>query len=178
MQQHAVFPHQYQPDWQHHQQHAQTHHQYAQTQAAAAANAVAQQQQQHHYGRMTQNSGSTNGNSMAPGMSGVDGRDLEHGPGSMIPGGDAQISDENRKVLEWIAQVLNNQTREGALLELSKKREQVPELALILWHSFGEDHELLHMESVLTICRSHDLAAARDHLGLPSSQPVTAHGGG
>lgn len=51
---------------------------------------------------------------------------------------DQQISEDNRKVLEWIAQVLNANTREAALLELSKKREQVPELALILWHSFGE----------------------------------------
>ena len=139
--QHAVFPHQnpYQPDWQHHQ-HAQSHHQYAQTQAAAAANAVAQQQQQQHYGRMNQNNVNTNGgNGMAPGLSGVDGRDLEHGPSSMIPGGDAPLSEDNRKVLEWIAQVLNAATREAALLELSKKREQVPELALILWHSFGEE---------------------------------------
>ena len=51
---------------------------------------------------------------------------------------DQQMSEDNRKVLEWIAQVLNANTREAALLELSKKREQVPELALILWHSFGE----------------------------------------
>ena len=143
--QHAVFPHQnpYQPDWQHHQ-HAQTHHQYAQTQAAAAANAAAQQHQ--HYGRMAQNGGNTNGNSMAHSLAG-DGRDLDHGPGSMMPAGDAQISEENRKVLEWIAQVLNAGTREAALLELSKKREQVPELALILWHSFGERHET-HMEAL------------------------------
>lgn len=51
---------------------------------------------------------------------------------------DGSVSDENRRVLEWIAQMMNPQTREGALLELSKKREQVPELALILWHSFGK----------------------------------------
>lgn len=50
---------------------------------------------------------------------------------------DGAVSDENRRVLEWIAQMMNPTTREGALLELSKKREQVPELALILWHSFG-----------------------------------------
>lgn len=55
----------------------------------------------------------------------------------MIVADDRQVSEENRKVLEWIAQVLNASTREAALLELSKKREQVPELALILWHSFG-----------------------------------------
>ena len=64
---------------------------------------------------------------------------MDHGgAGSMMsPGGDGQMSEDNRKVLEWIAQVLNANTREAALLELSKKREQVPELALILWHSFG-----------------------------------------
>ncbi len=60
------------------------------------------------------------------------------GPTSGPSGGEAQVSEENRKVLEWVAQVLNANTREAALLELSKKREQVPELALILWHSFGE----------------------------------------
>jgi CCR4-NOT transcription complex subunit 9 len=59
------------------------------------------------------------------------------GPGGS-GGGDANLSDENRRVLEWIAQVLSTNAREAALLELSKKREQVPELALILWHSFGE----------------------------------------
>lgn len=48
------------------------------------------------------------------------------------------MSDDTRKVLDWVAQLMNASTRETALLELSKKREQVPELALILWHSFGE----------------------------------------
>ena len=57
---------------------------------------------------------------------------------STIPTSDGIVSDENRKVLDWIAQLMKPETRETALLELSKKREQVPELALILWHSFGE----------------------------------------
>ena len=139
-----VFPHQnpYPPDWQQHQ-HTQTHHQFAQSQAAAAANAAAQQQQQ-HYGRVTQNGNSSNGTGMAALNTN---RDLDHatstggggggGTGSMMSS-DQQMSEENRKVLEWIAQVLNASTRESALLELSKKREQVPELALILWHSFGK----------------------------------------
>lgn len=61
----------------------------------------------------------------------------EHGGASMMGAADG-ASEDNRRVLEWIAQVLNVNTREAALLELSKKREQVPELALILWHSFGE----------------------------------------
>lgn len=52
--------------------------------------------------------------------------------------GEGNTNDENRRVLEWIAQMMRPDTRESALLELSKKREQVPELALILWHSFGK----------------------------------------
>jgi CCR4-NOT transcription complex subunit 9 len=173
--QHAVFPHQQYPDWQHHQPH-QTHHQYAQSQAAAAAaNAAAQQQ---HYRGMNQNGGITNGNGAGQGL--VDGRDHpEHGPGSMIPAGDAQISEENRKVLEWIAQVLNPNTREAALLELSKKREQVPELALILWHSFGEDI-LVYVGGMemLTGSRRHDVPLTGDHIRLPASEPVATHRGG
>ena len=52
--------------------------------------------------------------------------------------GDANISEENRKVLQWVADLMERPKREAALMELSKKREQVPELALIIWHSFGE----------------------------------------
>ena len=55
-----------------------------------------------------------------------------------ISASEGTVSDENRKVLDWIAQLMKPETRETALLELSKKREQVPELALILWHSFGD----------------------------------------
>lgn len=52
--------------------------------------------------------------------------------------GHENISEDNRRTMAYIADLLNENTREAALLELSKKREQVPELALILWHSFGE----------------------------------------
>ena len=47
-------------------------------------------------------------------------------------------SAEERRVLQWIAQLMDTERRESALLELSKKREQFPQLALILWHSFGQ----------------------------------------
>jgi CCR4-NOT transcription complex subunit 9 len=57
---------------------------------------------------------------------------------------DQSISEDNRRVLDWIAQLMKPSTRETALLELSKKREQVPELALILWHSFGTVPSLNH----------------------------------
>lgn len=52
------------------------------------------------------------------------------------------MTEENRRVLDWIAQLMKPATRESALLELSKKREQVPELALILWHSFGTPSDM------------------------------------
>ena len=38
-----------------------------------------------------------------------------------------------------VLNLLNDNTRETALLELSKKREQYEDLAIVLWHSFGKD---------------------------------------
>lgn len=48
-------------------------------------------------------------------------------------------SEDNKRVLGWVAELMNGNSRETALMELSKKREQVPELALIIWHSFGKN---------------------------------------
>jgi CCR4-NOT transcription complex subunit 9 len=42
-----------------------------------------------------------------------------------------------------VLDLTNPQTRENALLELSKKRESFPELAPYLWHSFGTISALL-----------------------------------
>ena len=50
---------------------------------------------------------------------------------------DGNMTDDFRRVLVWVAELLNGNSRETALMELSKKREQVSELALIIWHSFG-----------------------------------------
>ncbi|GAA5928393.1 CCR4-NOT core subunit CAF40 [Sporobolomyces koalae] len=61
-------------------------------------------------------------------------------PGS-IPGAGAQ--SENEKVYYLIVDLMNPNTREAALLELSKKREQWDDLALVLWHSFGVMSALL-----------------------------------
>ena len=52
-------------------------------------------------------------------------------------GMESNWSEENRRVLGWVAELMNGSSRETALMELSKKREQVPELALIIWYSFG-----------------------------------------
>ena len=122
---HHVFSHQHQypqePSWMHQQQgqhqQQQAHHGLHQN---AHAQAVAQQQ---HYNRLA--TGNSNGHNMA----------VDHGgaPASA----DGNWIEENRRVLGWVAELLTGPSRETALMELSKKREQVPELALIIWHSFG-----------------------------------------
>lgn len=100
--------------WAHEPFYQQTHHQ-QHAHAAAAASAVHQQQ---HYNRLAAS------HNVVPHS--IQGQNQEAG-----------VTEENQRVLGWIADLLNEETREAALLELSKKREQVPELALILWHSFG-----------------------------------------
>ena len=102
----------------HHQQHPNHHgmHQNSHVQAVA---------QQQHYNRLGANNGGSNGHSMP----------MDHTSGSA--NADGNWPEENRRVLGWIAELLTGPSRETALMELSKKREQVPELALIIWHSFG-----------------------------------------
>lgn len=98
--------------------HQQTSHQHHAQAAAAAAN-VAQQQ---HYNRI------------AGAHNSVGALTQSHAQDTSL---ESSVSEDNRRTLQYISDLLNENTREGALLELSKKREQVPELALILWHSFG-----------------------------------------
>uniref|UniRef100_A0A2K5PYF3 CCR4-NOT transcription complex subunit 9 n=1 Tax=Cebus imitator TaxID=2715852 RepID=A0A2K5PYF3_CEBIM len=43
----------------------------------------------------------------------------------------------------WTKELSSPETRENALLELSKKRESVPDFAPMLWHSFGTATALL-----------------------------------
>ena len=45
-------------------------------------------------------------------------------------------SDTN-KIHMLVIDLMDPDAREAALLELSKRREQYDELALVLWHSFG-----------------------------------------
>jgi len=52
-------------------------------------------------------------------------------PPNQLPAG----AREN--VYQWILELASPETREHALLELSKKRENVSDLAPMLWHSFG-----------------------------------------
>ncbi|KAM3857227.1 CCR4-NOT transcription complex subunit 9 isoform 1-T1 [Diretmus argenteus] len=53
----------------------------------------------------------------------------------------AQVDRE--KIYQWINELSSPDTRENALLELSKKRESVPDLAPMLWHSCGTIAALL-----------------------------------
>lgn len=182
-----VFSHQHQyshdPSWQqqlqqqqqqpHHQQHPHhgqgQHSSQAQAQAAAAAAAAAQQQ---HYIRVAaQNNGNANGNG-TPAQG--DSYNTNFG-GSTA---DQTMSAEERRVLESIAQLLNPVTREASLLELSKKREQFPQLALILWHTFGlsaNDGFVAAGTDNGIVNRRHDFSTSRNNRRLPAPQPLIAH---
>jgi len=82
-----------------------------------------------HYNRTPANSNASQTTSLAAVNSG------DHR--ASLASADGNMSEDDRRTLEYIAQLLNPAHRETALLELSKKREQVTELALVLWHSFG-----------------------------------------
>ena len=56
----------------------------------------------------------------------------------------AQVDRE--KIYQWINELSSPETRENALLELSKKRESVPDLAPMLWHSCGTIAALLQVK--------------------------------
>ncbi|MCJ1328227.1 Cell differentiation protein rcd1 [Thelotrema lepadinum] len=156
-QQQHVFSHQHQfghePSWLHQQQtHQQPqqqqqhpghmqHHNNPQAQAAAAA-AAAAAAQQNHYNRIA-NSSNTNGHT------GHAGHSLSTDMGSSTTLVENNFSEEHRRLVNWVAELLNGSSREQALMELSKKREQVPELALIIWYSFGVMTTLL--QEIITV---------------------------
>jgi CCR4-NOT transcription complex subunit 9 len=98
-----------------------------QQQQQSAAQHHAQQQQQQHYNRLSNPVATQQNVAVAAAAAAAAAHDGAH----------ENISEDNRRTMGYIADLLNESTREAALLELSKKREQVPELALILWHSFG-----------------------------------------
>ncbi|RKU49081.1 Cell differentiation protein rcd1 [Coniochaeta pulveracea] len=120
--------------------HQQTSHQHhAQAAALAASQAQAQ-----HYNRIATQNNTTH--ALGPSHQQVQ---------------EDVVSEDNRRTLAYVADLLNENTREAALLELSKKREQVPELALILWHSFGVMTSLLQeIISVYTLLNPSQLTAA------------------
>lgn len=140
--QHVYGHHQYggqaEPTW----LHQQNAHQHRAQQAAAAAAAASAAQQQHY-------------NNIAAAHNTANALNVAHAQEEMT------VSEDNRRTLSYVADLLNENTREAALLELSKKREQVPELALILWHSFGVMTSLLQeIISVYNLLNPSQLTAA------------------
>lgn len=75
---------------------------------------------------------------------------------------------ENEKIHYLIVDLLNPPTRELALLELSKKREQWDDLALVLWHSFGQPCTPLHPSPPLLIFSGADHRSLLGCVGVMS----------
>ena len=48
------------------------------------------------------------------------------------------------RIAAWINELLSSSTRETALMELSRKREKITDLAILLWNSFGSVAVLLY----------------------------------
>lgn len=158
---------------------------HAQAQAVAAA-AAANAAQQQHYNRIAVNQNRDRSDTHLSGTTAVGGRDHRGGTMSSAGGDTSQEAlfgieqspnDEMRRVLGWCADLMDPVKRESALMELSKKREQVPELAMIIWHSFGKmacSPDTLY-ESNVTL-RDHDLPYPGNHICLSSSQSVPING--
>jgi len=61
---------------------------------------------------------------------------LPHGLSTTLP---ITTNDENN-IYALVIDLLDPESREAALLDLSKKREQYDDLALVLWHAFGQPY--------------------------------------
>jgi CCR4-NOT transcription complex subunit 9 len=76
---------------------------------------------------------------------------------AMVTPQQQQPSPDNERLYQWIVELSNPDIRENALLELSKKRESVHDLAPMLWHSFGTIASLLQVRSIgIIFCRPHN----------------------
>ena len=68
-------------------------------------------------------------------------------PATSTASSSSQPNVDREKIYQWIIELSSPETREAALLELSKKREVVSDLAPMLWHSFGTMAALLQVSS-------------------------------
>lgn len=104
------------------------------------------------------------------GVTGLGGIGLSAGSVGGIAG--VNPGHEEGKLFSLVIDLMDPNTRETALLDLSKKREQYDDLAMVLWHSFGAHFlSLLQLGSRGINCRSvdrnHARVASRDCLRLP-----------
>ena len=97
------------------------------------------------------------------------------GVGGVGVGGMGGVSPghEEGKLFSLVIDLMDPSARETALLELSKKREQYDDLAMILWHSFGTffflPFFLVGEINRGSVNRNHARVASRDRLCLPSA---------
>jgi len=95
------------------------------------------------------NANQTQGGPQVPGNGAVIGSSTPQPGNGGTPGANnpAQVAPSSQldrdRICNWINELANPDARENALLELSKKRESVPDLAPMLWHSFGTIAALL-----------------------------------
>lgn len=82
---------------------------------------------------------------------------------------------EKEKLYVLVADLSQEETRESALLELSKKREAFPDLAPILWHSFGTTATLLQeIVCIYPLLSPPQLTAHASNRYITRSIPLTA----
>ena len=91
--------------------------------------------------------GPSNGGGSGPPSAGASGQASNN---SSTNSGQQQASNANNapvsreRIAGWITELLSSGSREAALMELSRKREKVADLAVLLWHSFGSVAVLLY----------------------------------
>lgn len=116
-----------------------------------------------------------NPNQMPPGPTAM-------GPATLQPAAGNTTAVDRERIYAWINELTAPETRENALLELSKKREVVPDLAPMLWHSFGTIAALMQEivniypainPPVLTASQSNRVCNALALLQCVASHPET-----
>jgi CCR4-NOT transcription complex subunit 9 len=104
---------------------------------------------------------------------------VPHQPGGQFMGSAMTANvglHEDGKIYSLVIDLMHPNTREGALLELSKKREQYDDLALVLWHSFGACFQGSSVTQ-LTLFRRHNASSSPGNcLRVPTALAPKSHG--
>ena len=98
-----------------------------------------------------------------------DAHTLPHGLSPGLP-----VTNDENNIYNLVIDLLDPDTREAALVELSKKREQYDDLALVLWHAFGQssNHDLSRTFRLTARTRYHASPPPRDCLRLSNALPA------
>ena len=97
-----------------------------------------------------------------------DAHTLPHGMSPGLP-----VTNDENNIYGLVIDLLDPETREAALLELSKKREQYDDLALVLWHAFGQPfYHCLGPHFISQRTRYHASPPPRDRVRLSNALPA------